>query len=236
MAYGAEVTNANGEVVFSTEDPVFQIIGKGEVSLGGFLSSQTVAIWPDPNYSSYSTITAPTYRNGNAIGDWDDDVLTLWEVLSGERLYKWETVDTGTGARIMQLYSHNKTTARYVQVRRATTLTAPTSGYGMVFYDGNGDATWYDSNKVLDNVLPLSVTSTSNRWYYWHGDMVFTSGSFCGYRRYRGIRGTSSGFVKEASDISFALLAGANYRISAMCTSYDRSSHGFSANIDWDEV
>lgn len=240
MAYGAEVTNSNGDVVFSTEDPVFQVIGKGQISIPLLLSSQTTRIMNDPdyNYNSGYNITAPTYSNGSAIGDWEDDVLTFWEVLSGERLYKYETADTNTGARIMNILSHNKTTARYVQVRIASNITVPSSGYGMVFYNNNGDVTWYDGNKVLDNVLPLTITTTSNRWYYFNGDPARTTGDqyTCGYALYRGIRGTSTGFVKEATNASFSGIAAANRRYTPLCVSYDRSTHGLSANIDWDTV
>lgn len=237
MSYGAEVTNSNGDLVFSTEDPVFQIIGKGTVNLGLILSTRGMEIWSDPGYSSYSVSNFPVYGNSNAIGDWEDDVLTLYEVNSGDRVYKWETVNTSTGERIQRLYSHNKTSVRYVQVRVASSIPVPSTGYGMVFYDASGNVTWYDGNKVLDNVLPLSITSTTNRWFYWSGTPAITNGSFCGFQRFRGIRGASSSFVKEASSMGYISIAGANFRNTNFCgISFDRSTHGFSANIDWDTI
>lgn len=236
MAYGAEITNSNGDIVFTTSDPTFQVIGKGTVSLSLF-TTQGMEIWSDPNYSSYTTSTLPAYRNLNAIGDWDDDVVTLYEILDGDRVYKWETVNTSSGARVQYLFSHNKSSVRYVQVRRSSTITPPSGGYGMVFYDDGGDVTWYDGNKVLDNVLPLSQTSTTNRWFYWSGTPAITGGSFCGLRRYRGIRGQASGFVKEASSMAYFGIAATEFRDTRFCgLTFDNSTHGFSANVDWNAI
>lgn len=236
MAYGAEISNSSGDTVFSTTDPVFQIIGKGTVSLTNFLTPRYHFIYADPNYNTYTSLYAPGYKNDDALGDWDDDVLTFYEVLSGDRVYKFETADSVTGDRVQYLFSHNKSSVRYVQVRRATTLTAPTSGYGMVFYDANGDVTWYDGNKVLDNVLPLSQTSTTNRWFYWSGTWAIWQGSStpCGTPSYRGIQGQASGFVKESTNMG-------NYNLFTRDTRYcgltwDNSTHGFSANVDWDAI
>ncbi|MGJ8660440.1 MAG: hypothetical protein ACSHXL_00245 [Bacteroidota bacterium] len=237
MTYGAQITNSSGDLVFTTEEPVFQVIGKGTVSLD-YVFNTSIEIWLDPNYSSYSVESnLPVYRNQDAVGDWDDDVLTLYEINSGDRVYKWETVDTSNGNRIQRLWSHSKASVRYVQVRLSSTLPAPNTDYGMVFYDESGAVTWSDSSKVLDNVLPLSVTSTTNRWFYWSGTPARTDGSFCGNFRIRGIRGSASSFIKEASSIGYLTPANSSFRDTRFCgLTFDRSTHGFSANIDWNSV
>ena len=70
MAYGAEILNQSGDTVFSTEDPVFEIIGKGTVTLSyQFSSSVTHEIWSDPTYGSYSTLSGVNgYLDTNSIG------------------------------------------------------------------------------------------------------------------------------------------------------------------------
>jgi hypothetical protein len=237
MPYGAQITNDSGDLVFTTEEPVFEVIGKGTVNLD-YVFNRSVGIWPDPNYSSFSVESnLPIYRNQNAIGDWDDDVLTLYEINSGDRVYKWETVNTSNGDRIQLLWSHNKASVRYIQVRLTSSLPAPSEPYGMVFYDANGAVTWSDSSKVLDNVLPLSVTSTTNRWFYWSGTPARTGGVSCGNFRIRGIRGASSSFIKEASDIGFLSPADSSNRDTRFCgLTFDRSTHGFSANVVWESI
>jgi hypothetical protein len=238
MTYGAQITNGNGDLVFTTEEPVFEVIGKGTVSLD-FVFNASVGIWPDPDYSSYSVErNLPVYRNQNSIGDWDDDVLTLYEVNSGDRVYKWESRNNSTGYRQQLLWSHNTGSVRYVQVRLASSLPAPSTNYGMVFYNESGAVTWSDSSKVLDNVLPLSITSTTNRWFYWSGTVARTGGTLsCGNFRVRGIRGSTSSFIKEASDIGFLSPANSSNRDTRYCgLTFDRSTHGFSANIDWNSV
>ena len=241
MAYGALITNQNGDTVFTTEDPTYEVVGKGTITLSYYLSGRTVRYSTDPNYSSTPTRSeSALYKNDNAIGGWDDDVLTFLEVKNGERVYRYETYDPSSGTpRSLRVMAYGQSSVRYVQARLATNIAAPTSGHGMVIYDSSGDPTWSSEEVILDNVLPLSQTSTSNRWFFWTPSPAVIQGSLspCGMRYYRGIIGGSTSFSKEGTNFAYYGITSSAYRDTRFCgLSWDNSTRGFSADIDWDEV
>ena len=247
MAYGGIIYNSDGDVVFNTSDEVFQIIGKGTLTLTTFSSSVTKDnITTNPYYYSGNMPKQTLGRYGrkwkqNAIGPWDDGVLTLFEVNNGDQVFKFEDYLNSNGNKYMFVWKYGSnssgstTTVRYVQVRRASELTAPT-GYGMAFYNANGDVTWSSETPVLDNVLPLSVTNTTNRWFYWQGEYVAMRGYPAGYKHYRGIKGNASSFTPQASSMGYYGVAAAAFRDRRLGGNYNRAHVGFSANIDWNEI
>ena len=249
MAYGGIVYNSSGNVVFSTEDESFEIVSKGTITCGYLQTSASSSRHLfDASYtgsgSSYSHGYRGIKRNGNAVGDFDDGELILLEIKDGEHVFKWQTYSTGSGAKVLEVYKYgaNNTsseTVRYVKVRRASNLTAPT-GYGMALYNSSGDVTFSSQAKLLDNVLPLSTTTTTNRWFYFQSEEV-TAPKGGGYsnlgpKLYRGIRGNSNSFTKLASTMGFYGIAASVFRDVRLAGSYDRSTVGFSANIDWDSI
>ena len=249
MAYGGVVYNSSGNVVFSTEDESLEVIGKGTINLSYYQQAfNNVSHLYDPNYTGSATSINVGIRGikvaADAIGDWDDDVLTLLEVNSGERVFRYHTYYVSSGRKVLQVFKYGANdfsgeTVRYVQVRRASNLTAPT-GYGMAFYNSSGDITWSSQAKILDNVQPLSVTSTTNRWFYHQGDPVTApyGGGYSnqGPKLIRGIQGNSSSFTKFASRMGFYGITAQMFADVRLAGSYDRSTVGFSANIDWDSI
>jgi len=249
MAYGGVVYNSSGNVVFSTDDESFEVVSKGTITCSYLqTSSSSSRHLFDAAYtgsgSNYSHGRKGIKRNGNAVGDFDDGELILLEVNNGEHVFKWQTYNTGSGAKVLEVYKYgsdntSSATVRYVKVRRASNLTAPT-GYGMAFYNSSGDLTWSSQAKILDNVLPLSTTSTTNRWFYFQSEEV-TAPKGGGYsnqgpKLYRGIRGNSTSFTKLASRMAFYGIASSSFSDVRLAGSYSRATVGFSANIDWDEI
>lgn len=241
MSYGAEVLNSNGDVVFNTQDPVYEILGKGTVTLNlQFTNRSSDTIWNSPNFNSYSTIKNWGYSGQDVLGDWDDGVLTIYEVLNGDRIYRRTATASGQTRNYETLVAHyptrtsnDKLYVRYVQVKAASNF-SPSSGYGMEFYDATGQTTWSSSKQIITNILPLSQTTTTNRWYCWGGDLAYSQGAACGMPLYRGLRGTSNGFIKNGTQFkgwpSFT-------RQTIFCgMSFAQDIRGFSCDIDWGEI
>lgn len=241
MAYGAEVKNSNGDVVFNTTDPVYEVVGKGTITLSlQFANNVSDTIWNSPNFNSYSTLKNWGYRGQDVLGDWDDGVLTVYEVLNGDRIYRHTTTANGQTRNYETLVAHyptrtanDKLYVRYIQVKPASDF-PPSGGYGMEFYNSAGATTWSSSKKIITNVLPLSVGTTTNRWYCWGGDLAYSQGTGCGMPLYRGIRGTSTGFIKNATQ--FRGWPGFTRETIFCGMSVTQDVRGFSCEVDWNAV
>ena len=240
MAYGAEVKNSSGDVVFNTLDPVFEIVGKGTITLNlQFINNVSDTLWVPP-FSSYSTIRNFGYQKQDALGDWDDGVIHIFEVPVGGRVYLHQTTaDNGT-RNYMTVVAHNPVrtptdtmTVRYVTARIATYF-APSTGYGMEFYDASGQVTWSSNKPVLSNVLPLSVQSSTNTWFSWNGDFAMSQGSSCGLSLYRGINKTSGGFTKYGTQFRGWPGLTRNTKFCGMSAVQD--INGFSCDINWNTI
>ena len=242
MAYGAEVKNSSGGVVFNTLDPAYEIVGKGTLTLQlQFTNGVSDTLWIPPFNASYTTIKNYGYRLQDAFGDWDNDIIHIFEVPVGGRVYLRKNVGTGGGRNYMTVVAHNPVrtstdtmTVRYVTARIASNIT-PSTGYGMEFYDASGQKTWGSNETVLSNVLPLSVQSSTNTWFCWSGDFAYTQqSSVCGLPLYRGINKTSGGFTKYGTQFrGWPSLI----RETIFCgMSVTQDVEGFSCDIDWNEI
>jgi hypothetical protein len=235
MSYGAEIFNSNGETVFNTEDPTYEVVSKGTASLGYALSQfESTFIWSDPNYSSSYTQTGyKGYRNTSALGNYNDDSLIFYEILPGQAVYKLTVVTSGSSVRrdeILAWHPSGHTSIRYVVVRPTSSI-ASSGGYGAEFYNAAGQVTWTSTKPVLSNVLPLSQTSTTNRWFCWTGDKVYSQGSSCGVPSAKGIRASSSSFIKQSTGFG-QLITGTSPAFCGLPTG-SQAMRGLTADVNW---
>lgn len=198
MAYGFEIKNNSNKTVFSTEDQFFSALSLNYLSYTNSTPVYNYHIFYEwPHGGGYIKPTGTVYWHDIPYTSNNKRVIHFIKVPVGSWLVPVAAV---SGNKIR--YFSDQSTLAVVYAQRAKDMNGPTSSYGVICYNANGDICYNPDHPLVHIQGSVNNDNISSEWYSLQN--VRQAASYNGGWRF----GNAAGILRTSSTTIYRFLFG----------------------------